>query len=243
MKRFFLIAFVVCTYVALADEPMFPSDTEWHYKTSNQSAGTSSVVTLSMKDCEIDGVMYQYISGAYLRAEGAKIWCLVDSNEGEFEKLLYNFDLQVGDSIQKMYMWVYSDNLDYPYAKVTNVETITLADGRKARRLSYDISPDDIEHVGCVNGILAPADSSPIPPSAPKGDGVIYTQYVCCTRGDYVLHETAQGECENLLNGDPHQNIENPIEDTSSTTKTFNSGQIYIIRGDKTYTLTGQQVK
>ena len=143
---------------------------------------------------------------------------------------MYDFDLQVGDSIGTIYK-EYNPDGSYMFAKVTEVKIITLSDGRVARRISYDNRADDIEFVGSTLGILAPANI----PIAPNG---IIEEFVCCTEGDYVLYETAQGACDELVSS-----INNHASRSASDRKFLRDGQLFIEHNGKIYNVTGKEVK
>lgn len=229
MKRIILelvLASACC--IMYATEPIFSPDTEWHYRETNMFDGTSTVRTYGIRDSSYNNTTYKCIQGAILRTEGAKVWCVVDSMGKQVEQLLYDFDLMVGDSIRTISYPMYDPELPPHFAKVTQVETIVLSDGRTARHLIYDSRVDDIEHIGCVTGILHAAVLL-LPP-----DGII-EDFVCCTRGDNLLYETSNGACGKLIQGI------NNIHHTSSATKILRDGQLLIRRGDKSYTATGQE--
>lgn len=179
-------------------EPMFTSDTKWHYKSYDMFAYTDYTPTLSsisLVDTLINNIPYQKIGGILFRTKGTKVWCTMDSLGTPVERLVYDFGLQVGDSIRNVY---YDEEFGMEqeyihYAKVTSVEYITLSDGRSARRISYDnYRPDDIEHIGSVEGILSPLNF-PIPECG-CGDA-----FKCCTRNDFLLYEVSTGACDEFI--------------------------------------------
>ena len=179
-------------------EPMFTSDTKWHYKSYDMFAYTDYTPTLSsisLVDTLINNIPYQKIGGILFRTKGTKVWCTMDSLGTPVERLVYDFGLQVGDSIRNVYydeeFWMEQEYIRY--AKVTSVEYITLSDGRSARRISYDnYRPDDIEHIGSVEGILFPLNF----PVAECGCG---DAFKCCTRNDFLLYEVSTGGCDEFF--------------------------------------------
>lgn len=180
----------------LVDDSMFLSGTEWHYHETELFSDRSAIWTCSFQDSLVGNVTYQYIKDVLLRTDGAKVWCIVDSMGQTMERLLYDFDLQIGDSIRTIFVHDDFPESPHPYAIVTNVDTISLSDGRSARKIRYDIRPDDIEFVGSIDGILSPANL-PIPLNGIK------REFVCCTRGDDLIYETEPNECSKLLSRDP----------------------------------------
>ena len=207
---------------------MFPSDTRWHYEHWEMYGGPNDNYnfTIQPADIIINNTRYQQISGFLFRSSGAKVWCALDSAGTLVERLVYDFDLQVGDSIPTYYGSIYEvfeDPYDHSYAKVTNVEHIYLADGRPARRISYDYRPDDIEHIGSVEGILAPLNL-PIPTCG------CADHFRCCTYAGTLLYEVAKGACDTFfVNLQPTDTIPLYIRDDSgtSTVDPVDPNQIY----------------
>ena len=179
-----------------APDAMFPPETRWNYKHTEMYGGPDDnyVFTLQPMDTIIGNTRYQQIGSFLFRSKGAKIWCAVDSMGTFVERLVYDFDLQVGDSIRAIYYYdEESAGTNPQYAKVTSVEQTYLADGRYARRISYDgFRPDDIEHIGSIEGILTPLNL-PVPTCGCSD------LFQCCTKSDYLLYEVAQGACDTFL--------------------------------------------
>lgn len=120
----------------------------------------NSSVTIG-KDTILDGKTYRMVDSYPMRQ--TKNCIFIYDQQTKKDILLYDFSLQVGDSIEQ---------LEDPYngipkrqAKVIKTETITLADGRKARRIEYEQTypaprDPDIEFVGTAKrGILGPLDN------------------------------------------------------------------------------------
>ena len=232
MKRILLELVLACACCFLyATEPMFSPNTEWHYRETNMFDGTSTERTYGIHDSLYNNVEYKYTHGALLRTEGAKVWCVIDSMGKQVEQLLYDFDLAVGDSIRTISYPMYDPELPPHFAKVTHVETIMLPDGRTARHIIYDSRVDDIEHVGCVTGYLHAATLL-LPPNG------ITEDFVCCTRGDNLLYETSNGACGKLVQGINNIHLTSP-----TASKILRDGRLFIRRGGKTYTATGQEIK
>ena len=184
-----------CEYNYNPSQPMFPSDTKWHYVYTEMYGGPDfkpRYFSVSPIDTVINNTHYQKINGILFRSDATKVWCVIDSMDTRIERLVYDFDLQVGDSIRKLYYDEEPYCEELHYAKVTNVEYIQLGDGRMARRLSYDNRLDDIEHIGCVDGIFAPLNL----PVSTCGCG---DYFQCCTRGDVLLYEVESGACDTFF--------------------------------------------
>lgn len=115
------------------------------------------------KDTLINNRTYRLVDDYYPMRQTKNRIYLYDYKSKK-EVLLYDFSLKVGD---------YIEQLEDPFsgipkrkAKVIKTETITLADGRKARRIEYEQTypaprDPDIEFVGSEQrGILGPLDNS-----------------------------------------------------------------------------------
>ena len=227
---------------------MFPSDTRWHYVLNILTGEPEPIIkyySIEPIDTLINNTRYQKIQNALFRSSGAKVWCALDSAGTLVERLVYDFDLQVGDSIPTYYGGIYVEEVledphDHSYAKVTNVEYIKLADGRMARRISYDYRSDDIEHIGSVKGILAPLSYPGHPDS--------WSSLLCCTRSDFLLYEAESGACDTFLVNVQHTDtIPLYVRDDSgsSTVDPVDPNQIYAtLTGDvlTVHNNTGAQV-
>ena len=237
MKKLSICGIIVCIIsIVHAGEPMFLPGTEWNYVVKHVDDGPLARRTYGIRDTIVNGVEYQWICYHLMRSEGAKVWCVVDSMGHQVERLLYDFDMQVGDSIHQVYE--HYDNLefccpDWIYT-VTCVNTISLPDGRTARRLSYDSRPDDIEYVGSISGLLGPMVLT-LPTNG------IIEDFICCTRDGVVLYETGPNECDKLMNmvfTEEHT----PVQ-VSFDGKLLRDGQLFIQHGVKTYNALGVPVK
>ena len=121
-----------------------------------------------------------------IREDNKRIFAYLDNQD----VLLYDFNLEVGDSIS---VCVLSGEqiLCLYYTHVTSTDTITLSDGRKAKRLAYDLDRlPDIEYVGCEYGIFAA-----IIPVRTTTCG--YTNSCCSLNGE-PIYETSPGTCASL---------------------------------------------
>ena len=72
------------------------------------------------------------------------------------------------------------------YATVITVEVVTLHDGRKARKISYDYRATDLEYIGHLAGGF----------SRPFVGMTIDYKYLCCTESGVLLHESYEGACD-----------------------------------------------
>lgn len=171
----FLLSFVGAIILFASCKPTEPAvssqDTylsrafKWEVDCAAEDGITHSKTIMIGKDTVINNNTYRLVDNYYpMRQTQNRIYMYDFSTQTEI--LLYDFSLQIGD---------YIEQLEDPFsgtpkrkAKVVKTETITLADGRKARRIEYEQTyptprEPDIEFVGNEQrGILGPLDNSMI---------------------------------------------------------------------------------
>ena len=160
---------------------------------------------------------------------------------------LQRFDVEVGDTVQ-----AYSGMSEMPCGEIDPtisyaVTDIRYIDARKhvyvkaTDRYGQELKLEWIEGIGTPH-IIWSGERSCIPL-----DGSTVIQYTLCAadKNDNIIYSFDtddlgfhNDQCEWKLLG-----VENAPADQPSATKLLRSGHILILRGDKTYTLTGQEVK
>lgn len=177
-----------------------------------------------------------------LTADGKKIYAHIYGRD----ILLYDFGLEVGDSILH-YQNIRFDadapedlrfGSDSAYIYVSEVDSITLLDGRRAKRLHYRRYQDehyrsDIEYIGCAKGGLFSIID--VPQQTTCGSNVC-----CCSLNGELVYEDYAGLCEEM---DIHATIPIVQQKTLSASKNLHNGQLLIRRDEKTYTVHGIEVK
>ena len=169
-KRLILYAaIIVCAFACDTTEPSVSQDTYlsrsyiWDVDYAVEDGITYSKTITIGRDTTINNKTYRLVDNYYpMRQTQNRIYMYDFSSKTEI--LLYDFSLKVGDYIVQ---------LEDPFfgipkrkAKVIKTETISLADGRKARRIEYEQTypaprEPDIEFVGNERrGILGPLDNS-----------------------------------------------------------------------------------
>ena len=136
---------------------------KWDVTCTTEDGLTYSKTITVGKDTVINGLTYRLVDNYYPMRQTKNSIYMFDYRSKQ-EILLYDFSLQVGE---------YIEQLEDPFsgvpkrkAKVTKTETITLADGRKARRIEYEQAypaprEPDVEFVGNEKrGILGPLNNS-----------------------------------------------------------------------------------
>lgn len=101
-----------------------------------------------------DGSSISYVGG--LREENKRIylyytWC-------DHSVLLYDFNLNVGDTIVTACLAAECDTLLNQYMTVVSVDSVLLQDNSYRRRINFDWGPEEswIEGIGSVSGLLYP---------------------------------------------------------------------------------------
>ncbi|MBQ7439318.1 MAG: hypothetical protein IJ548_01615 [Paludibacteraceae bacterium] len=165
----FFAAIVVIMIACNPSEPSVSQDAylsrsyKWEVDYTVEDGITSSRTILVGKDTVISNKTYRMIDNYYpMRQTQSRIYMY--NYESKKEILLYDFSLKEGDYIEQQ---------EDPFggiprrkAKVIKTEVITLADGRKARRIEYEQTypaprDPDVEYVGNERrGILGPLDNS-----------------------------------------------------------------------------------
>ena len=174
----------------MSQNNMFPDMTSWSYYMYLYPDSTSYYVTdYILGDTIINSLSYKilhkyvYVSSNItekiqykripLRENNGKIYCYteninsLDHSDEYADVLLYDFNLNVGDTIANSY---YEGQ---GISKVTSIEKISLYDGRTAKRINYDQRPCDIEYVGSVKGLLSHLSGNLASPS-------ILKEFLCC---------------------------------------------------------------
>lgn len=186
-----LMLIVVWAASNVFGEFYFPANQAWKYETTYESKPTEVNVIYFSNAQLVEGETYYAFQGYLFRSEGNRIYYRhPDLSRPEY--LLYDFDMQVGDSLTLFEEGRPSfgeDPEQTPYSFVTAVKTVELLDGRTARRISYNNRADDIEFVGSVDGFLGPLNL-PVPTC-----GCI-TDLICVSQGNEPLYELYPNACD-----------------------------------------------
>jgi len=236
----------MCPIVIAEENSYFPKGMKWtslYMEQDGRLCGGKPVCTI-MGDTVIEGRKYQtlvytnfdelYV--APIREYDNKIFVYITDRD----VLLYDFGIEIGDSIPNNYIYPFFGENGIPmievngYAHVIKTDSILLLSGQKAKRLFFDNNREDIEYIGSAKGILSYWGYPPTPTCY----GVKYN--FCCSLNGEPIYEYNLGDCERINTLLPINNVQ---ADLSSATKLLRNGQILILRGDKTYTVTGQEVK
>ena len=178
--------------------------------------GSRSYLMQEIETTTIDGKQYllfgtnniydEYCS-LWLREENNKI--LVYSTAQKKDLVLYDFTLNVGDSLSRLYVdYELSSVVDYykymeGYAStdplvVTEVSTITLLDGKEYKKWTFDNGRQYVEGIGSFGACYAHNDFYQLIADAPLYSDV-YSQYlVCVSKNGKLLYQMDDAEMEQL---------------------------------------------
>ena len=208
-----LICMLMTTSVIWADDNAsdfyFPEGMTWTVRLMPLFGGCDprdNVFTMQ-GDTLINGKKYhnvKYLEAPWLvfplTADGKKIYAHIYGRD----ILLYDFGLEVGDSILH-YQNIRFDadapedlrfGSDSAYIYVSEVDSITLLDGRRAKRLHYRRYQDehyrsDIEYIGCAKGGLFSIIDVPLQTTCGGN-------WCCCSLNGEPIYEEYPGLCEEM---------------------------------------------
>ena len=181
-----------------------------------------------------------------IAADGKKIYAHIYDRD----ILLYDFGLEVGDSILHYgYINFNEDvsedrrfNEDSAYIYVSEVDSITLLDGRRAKCLHYKdrryqdeyYIRTDIEYVGCSHGGLFSIIDVPLQTTCGSNA-------CCCSLNGELIYEDYAGLCALM---DLHSALPKEEEIAlPSATKFLRDGQLLINHNGNTYNANGVRIR
>ena len=173
--------------------------------------GSRSYLMQETQTTTIDGKQYllfgtnniydEYCS-LWLREENNKI--LVYSTAQEKDLVLYDFTLNVGDSLSRLYVdYELSSVVDYgnwgfsPLV-VTEVSTITLLDGKEYKKWTFDNGMQYVEGIGSFGTCYAHNDFYQLIANAPLSSDVYSQHLVCVSKNGKLLYQMDDAEMERL---------------------------------------------
>lgn len=178
--------------------------------------GSPSYLMQEIETTTIDGKQYllfgtnntydEYCS-LWLREENNKI--LVYSAAQKKDLVLYDFTLNVGDSLPRLYVDeelssivdYYKYEADWEYTKplfVTEVSTITLLDGKEYKKWTFDNGMEYVEGIGSFGTSYAWNDFYQLIANGPLYSDVFSQHLVCVSKNNQLLYQMDEAEMERL---------------------------------------------
>ena len=184
--------------------------------------GSRSYLMQETQTTTIDGKQYIVFGDEYdrfaLREENNKI--LVYSSILKKDLVLYDFTLEVGDSLPALYyelrahnamqQWLYNgDIVDYNKDDdgtilpaetfvVTDISTITLLDGKEYKKWTFDNGMEYVEGIGSFGTSYAWNDFYQLIANGPLYSDVFSQHLVCASRNGQLLYQMDDAEMERL---------------------------------------------
>ena len=184
--------------------------------------GLRSYLMQEIETATIDGKQYIVFGDEYdrfaLREENNKI--LVYSSILKKDLVLYDFTLEVGDSLPALYyelrahdtmhQWLYNgDIVDYNKDDdgtilpaetfvVTDISTITLLDGKEYKKWTFDNGMEYVEGIGSFGTSYAWNDFYQLIANGPLYSDVFSQHLVCASKNGQLLYKMEDTEMERL---------------------------------------------
>ena len=176
--------------------------------------GSRSYLMQEIETATIDGKQYLLFGidnnydilylKLWLREENNKI--LLYSTAQKKDLVLYDFTLNVGDSLPRLYVdYDLSSVVDYDNDEwglsplvVTEVSTITLLDGKEYKKWTFDNGMQYVEGIGSFGTCYAYNDFYQLIVNAPQTSDVYSQQIVCVSKNGQLLYKMDDAEMERL---------------------------------------------
>ena len=187
--------------------------------------GSRSTLMEIQQNMIIDGKQYvlfgdgQNYNSFLLREEGNKVF--VYSSLLKKDLVLYDFTLEVGDSLPALYIdWQYHDAFHQPLPYngevvdynedydgtilpadtfiVTNISTITLLDGKEYKKWTFNNGMQYVEGIGSYGTSYAENDFYQLIANVPQYSDADSTHLVCVSKNGKLLYQMDDAEMERL---------------------------------------------
>lgn len=189
---------------------------------------------------------YTYHKGALREGTNRDIYYVPENSTHEY--LIYAFNAQVGDTLTNL--WIGGWEEYYPEGGYTGVVAAVSGNEGSLRTYRIDVNtPEGNDQyswpIYWTEGVGSPEEPCGLNcPTPCMADGGVYT-LLCAYKNGEQVYSSSKAErygCE--FNGYVPFNSVPPVQSTEEQcTKLLRDGQLLILRGEKTYTVTGQEVK
>ena len=204
----------------------------------------------------INEKLYIRYGGFYLREENKKIFIYSDIQQKDL--LLYDFTLQVGDSLPRLYTdWdieneEYGNVVDYPTMTgkvdpivVVDVSEVALLDGKQYKKWTFNNGMEYVENIGAYGHYKYAGDFFQLIADiiVPCLTGY---QLICISKDGMLVYQLDGAEMDTLGVECLCQGIANAVEEIpvsqTESTKVINNHQLLILNNNKTYNVMGMEV-
>ncbi len=203
----------------------------------------------------INKKLYLWYEGFYLREENNKIF--VYSYIQQKDLLLYDFTLQLGDSLPRLYLdWdlyneEYGNVVDYPTMTdtdtiiVIDVSDIVLLDGQTYKKWTFDNGMEYVKHLGAYGNYYHAGDFYQLIDDivVPCLMGI---DLICIAKEGKLVYLMDEAKMDSLGVECLCQGVANSVEEIqgsqTGSTKVINNHQLLILNNDKTYNVMGIEV-
>ena len=227
--------------------------------------GSRSYLMQEIETTTIDGKQYLLFGTNNIYDEYCSLWLREDNNKilvystaQKKDLVLYDFTLNVGDSLPRLYVDeelssivdYYKYEAEWEYTKsltVIEVSTITLLDGKEYKKWTFNNGMQYVEGIGSYGTSYEHNDFYQLIVNAPLYSDVHSQHLVCVSKDGQLLYQMDDAEMERLGTECLCQSVVNSVEDTRSlhteSTKFIHSNQVLIQTEDKTYNVMGMEMK
>ena len=208
----------------------------------------------------INEKLYIRYGGFYLREENKRIY--IYSYIQQKDLLLYDFTLQIGDSLLYLYKdWnieneeyeEYGNVVDYPTMTgeiepivVDDVSEVTLLDGKQYKKWTFNNGMEYVENIGSYGQSNYAGDFFQLIADIPV-PCLTGFHLICISKEGMLIYQMDEEKMDSLGVECLCQSVANSVEDTRSlhteSTKFIHSNQVLIQTEDKTYNIMGMEVK
>ena len=214
------------------------------------------LVETPSKTTYINEKLYIRYGGFYLREENKRIFIYSDVQQKDL--LLYDFTLQIGDSLPHLYTdWdieneEYGNVVDYPTMTgkvdpivVVDLSEVTLLDGKQYKKWTFNNGMEYVENIGAYGHYNYAGDFFQL-----IADIVVPcltgSHLICASKYGLLVYQMDQQGMDNLGTECLCQGIANSVEEIqgsqTGSTKVINNHQLLILNNDKTYNVMGVEV-
>ena len=239
--------------------------TNFRYSPHDCTIAKSNHITIPISiNTVINDKPYLFFNDLLLREEENKV--LVYSSVYNKDFVLYDYTLEVGDSLQRLSIdechYSVADYIGYssedengdcyietkiPLGKIVvkEVSNITLLDGKEYKKWTFSNGFEYVDGMGCISS--GDYYDLIVPLAIPTC--IIENYLVCASKNGELLYQMSESEMERLgleckcLNESVPTDIETITAPSPTIQKILHYGQLYIIRDGKTYNLMGVEVE